>query len=99
MPKTGSTSESEDAIITGINERRDSPLSVSQLSISGGGLGGVGSGSVSAIPSSIGLSHALSIKQELIEAQQQLQQQQRETHVPLPTEYLPVSSHYNKFDN
>ncbi|XP_069969289.1 sex determination protein fruitless isoform X4 [Bactrocera oleae] len=89
VPKTGSTSESEDAIITGINERRDSPLSVSQLSISGGGLGGVGSGSVSAIPSSIGLSHALSIKQELIEAQQQLQQQQRETHVPLPTEYLP----------
>ncbi|XP_050320271.1 sex determination protein fruitless isoform X5 [Bactrocera neohumeralis] len=92
VPKTGSTSESEDAIITGVGERRDSPLSVSQLSISGGGLGGVGSGSVSAIPSSIGLSHALSIKQELIEAQQQqqqLQQQQRETHVPLPTEYLP----------
>ncbi|XP_049304169.1 sex determination protein fruitless isoform X3 [Bactrocera dorsalis] len=93
VPKTGSTSESEDAIITGVGERRDSPLSVSQLSMSGGGLGGVGSGSVSAIPSSIGLSHALSIKQELIEAQQQqqqLQQQQRETHVPLPTEYLPA---------
>ncbi|XP_053946705.1 sex determination protein fruitless isoform X3 [Anastrepha ludens] len=95
VPKTGSTSESEDAIITGVGDRRDSPLSASQLSSSGGVLGGVGSGSVSAIPSSIGLSQALSIKQELIEAQQQhqqqqqLQQQQRETHVPLPTEYLP----------
>ncbi|XP_020717498.1 sex determination protein fruitless isoform X2 [Ceratitis capitata] len=107
VPKTGSTSESEDAIVTGIGERHDSPLSASQLSLvgagggggSGGGLGGgVGSGSVGAIPSSIGLSHALSIKQELIEAQQQQQQQlqqqqqqqqQRETHVPLPTDYLP----------
>ncbi|XP_017473001.1 PREDICTED: sex determination protein fruitless [Rhagoletis zephyria] len=97
VPKTGSTSESEDAIVTGVGDRHESPLSASQLSGSGGVLGGVGSGSVSAISSSIGLSQALSIKQELIEAQQQqqhqqqqqLQQQQRETHVPMPTEYLP----------
>ncbi|XP_067619122.1 sex determination protein fruitless isoform X4 [Eurosta solidaginis] len=91
VPKTGSTSESEDALGAGVGDRRESPLSASQLS--GSGLGGVGGASISAIPSSIGLSQALSIKQELIEAQQQqqqqMQQQQRETHVPLSTEYLP----------
>ncbi|XP_036324237.1 sex determination protein fruitless isoform X3 [Rhagoletis pomonella] len=105
VPKTGSTSESEDAIVTGVGDRHESPLSASQLSGSGGVLGGVGSGSVSAISSSIGLSQALSIKQELIEAQQQqqhqqqqqLQQQQRETHVPMPTEYLPQDKRAAKY--
>lgn len=65
MPKTGNTSESEDA-----GGRRDSPLSTASQ---------VGSG--------VGLSQSLSIKQELMDAQQQ----QREHHVGLPPELLTVS--------
>ncbi|XP_030369364.1 sex determination protein fruitless isoform X5 [Scaptodrosophila lebanonensis] len=75
VPKAGgSTSESEDA-----GGRRESPLSmVASHLVSGGNVG-----AASALS---GLSQSLSIKQELMDAQQQ--QQQREHHVGLPPEYL-----------
>ncbi|XP_037805653.1 sex determination protein fruitless isoform X3 [Lucilia sericata] len=69
----GNTSETEDS-----GGRRDSPLSASALS---------GGGNVNATSGGMGLNQSLSIKQELIDAQQQ--QQQREHHVSLPPEYLP----------
>lgn len=81
MPKSstgggggGNTSETEDS-----GGRRDSPLSASALS---------GGGNVNASSGGMGLNQSLSIKQELMDAQQQ---QQREHHVSLPPEYLPVS--------
>ncbi|XP_041447606.1 sex determination protein fruitless isoform X3 [Drosophila obscura] len=78
VPKTGgSTSESEDA-----GGRHDSPLSMT----TGGHLGG-GGGNVGAASALSGLSQSLSIKQELMDAQQQ--QQHREHHVGLPPDYLP----------
>lgn len=89
MPKTGgSTSESEDAGGGGgggggIGCRRDSPLSMT--------VGHLGGGNVGASSALSGLSQSLSIKQELMDAQQQQQQQHREHHVGLPPEYLPVS--------
>ncbi|XP_073813601.1 sex determination protein fruitless isoform X2 [Musca autumnalis] len=69
----GNTSETEDS-----GGRRDSPLSAGALS--GGG------GNVNASSGGMGLNQSLSIKQELMDAQQQ---QQREHHVSLPPEYLP----------
>lgn len=78
VPKSlggGNTSETEDS-----GGRRDSPLSASALS---------GGGNVNASSGVMSLNQSLSIKQELIDAQQQ--QQQREHHVSLPPEYLPVS--------
>lgn len=78
MPKTGgSTSESEDA-----GGRHDSPLSMTTSGHLGGG------GNVGAASALSGLSQSLSIKQELMDAQQQ---QHREHHVALPPDYLPVS--------
>ncbi|XP_037805651.1 sex determination protein fruitless isoform X2 [Lucilia sericata] len=71
----GNTSETEDS-----GGRRDSPLSASALS---------GGGNVNATSGGMGLNQSLSIKQELIDAQQQ--QQQREHHVSLPPEYLPTT--------
>ncbi|KAM7359311.1 sex determination protein fruitless isoform 3-T6 [Cochliomyia hominivorax] len=71
----GNTSETEDS-----GGRRDSPLSASALS---------GGGNVNASSGGMGLNQSLSIKQELIDAQQQ--QQQREHHVSLPPEYLPTT--------
>lgn len=71
----GNTSETEDS-----GGRRDSPLSASALS---------GGGNVNASAGVMSLNQSLSIKQELMDAQ--LQQQQREHHVSLPPEYLPVS--------
>ncbi|XP_058982679.1 sex determination protein fruitless isoform X5 [Musca domestica] len=68
----GNTSETEDS-----GGRRDSPLSASALS---------GGGNVNASSGGMGLNQSLSIKQELMDAQQQ---QQREHHVSLPPEYLP----------
>lgn len=84
VPKTGgSTSESEDAGGGGGSGcRRDSPLSMT--------VGHLGGGNVGAASALSGLSQSLSIKQELMDAQQQ-QQQHREHHVGLPPEYLPVS--------
>lgn len=76
----GNTSETEDS-----GGRRDSPLSASALS---------GGGNVNASAGGMGLNQSLSIKQELIDAQQQ---QQREHHVSLPPEYLPVSLWKNLF--
>lgn len=80
MPKShggggGNSSETEDS-----GGRRDSPLSGSALS---------GGGNVNASSGGMGLNQSLSIKQELMDAQHQ--QQQREHHVSLPPEYLPVS--------
>lgn len=82
MPKSlggggggGNTSENEDS-----GGRRDSPLSASALT---------GGGNVNASSGGMGLNQSLSIKQELMDAQQQ--QQQREHHVSLPPDYLPVS--------
>ncbi|XP_065371744.1 sex determination protein fruitless isoform X2 [Calliphora vicina] len=78
VPKSlggGNTSETEDS-----GGRRDSPLSASALS---------GGGNVNASSGVMGLNQSLSIKQELIDAQQQ--QQQREHHVSLPPEYLPTT--------
>ncbi|XP_037955674.1 sex determination protein fruitless-like isoform X2 [Teleopsis dalmanni] len=80
VPKTGNTSESEDG-----GGRRDSPLAGSQV---GGGIIG-GGGNVSALIGGMGLNQSPSIKQELIDAQQQ---QQREHHVSLPPEYLPTAA-------
>ncbi|XP_073813737.1 sex determination protein fruitless isoform X5 [Musca autumnalis] len=71
----GNTSETEDS-----GGRRDSPLSAGALS--GGG------GNVNASSGGMGLNQSLSIKQELMDAQQQ---QQREHHVSLPPEYLPTT--------
>jgi len=51
-------------------------------------LGG-GGGNVGAASALSGLGQSLSIKQELMDAQQQ--QQHREHHVALPPDYLPVS--------
>ncbi|XP_034489010.1 sex determination protein fruitless isoform X4 [Drosophila innubila] len=80
VPKTGgSTSESEDAG----GGRRDSPLSMT--------VGHLGGGNVGAASALSGLSQSLSIKQELMDAQQQ-QQQHREHHVALPPEYLPSAA-------
>lgn len=77
VPKTGgSTSESEDA---GGGGRRDSPLSMTVAHLGGGNVG-----AASALS---GLSQSLSIKQEQMDAHQQLQQQHREHHVALPPEY------------
>ncbi|KAL9892201.1 sex determination protein fruitless isoform 6-T9 [Glossina fuscipes fuscipes] len=67
----GNTSETEDS-----GGRHDSPLSVS----------GISGGNVSASAGGMGLNQSLSIKQELIDAQQQ----QREHHVSLPPDYLPT---------
>uniref|UniRef100_A0A1B0FCF4 BTB domain-containing protein n=1 Tax=Glossina morsitans morsitans TaxID=37546 RepID=A0A1B0FCF4_GLOMM len=67
----GNTSETEDS-----GGRHDSPLSVS----------GISGGNVSASAGGMGLNQSLSIKQELIDAQQQ----QREHHVSLPPDYLPL---------
>ncbi|XP_017846913.1 sex determination protein fruitless isoform X2 [Drosophila busckii] len=81
VPKTGgSTSESEDAGGGG-GGRRDSPLSMT--------VGHLGGGNVGAVSTLSSLSQSLSIKQELIDAQQQ---QHREHHVALPPEYLPSSA-------
>uniref|UniRef100_A0A6P4FAU8 Sex determination protein fruitless-like n=1 Tax=Drosophila rhopaloa TaxID=1041015 RepID=A0A6P4FAU8_DRORH len=81
VPKTGgSTSESEDA-----GGRHDSPLSMTTSVHLGGGGGNVGAASALS-----GLSQSLSIKQELMEAQQQ--QQHREHHVGLPPDYLPSAA-------
>ncbi|KRG01010.1 sex determination protein fruitless isoform X5 [Drosophila mojavensis] len=85
VPKTGgSTSESEDAGGGGGSGcRRDSPLSMT--------VGHLGGGNVGAASALSGLSQSLSIKQELMDAQQQ-QQQHREHHVGLPPEYLPSAA-------
>ncbi|KRG00062.1 uncharacterized protein Dwil_GK14172 [Drosophila willistoni] len=83
IPKTGgSTSESEDA-----GGRHDSPLSMT-TSGGGGHLSGGGGGNVGAASALSGLSQSLSIKQELMDAQHQQQQQHREHHVALATDYL-----------
>ncbi|XP_032289462.1 sex determination protein fruitless isoform X3 [Drosophila virilis] len=84
VPKAGgSTSESEDAG----GGRRDSPLSMT--------VGHLGGGNVGAASALSGLSQSLSIKQELMDAQQQ-QQQHREHHVALPPEYLPPKASSTK---
>ncbi|KAH8243366.1 hypothetical protein KR032_006891 [Drosophila birchii] len=83
VPKTGgSTSESEDA-----GGRHDSPLSMT----TSGHLSSLGGGNVGAASALSGLSQSLSIKQELMDAQQQ-QQQHREHHVALPPDYLPSAA-------
>lgn len=83
MCSGGSTSETEES--GGGGGRRDSsPLSI-----------GASSGVLGGSCGPLALNQSLSIKQELIDAQQQ--QQQRDHHSSLPPDYLPVSTDQYSF--